>query len=123
MTDARVVIPFRLKSLEEARQDGEPLAKREGAAVLIKYLGETMAPGGVRAFQRALAERKARGEAFPVPLLLVYAEEDPMVPPRMGDILKAAIPGATLVRLAGASHFAHVDAVEKLLPPVLAFLG
>lgn len=57
-----------------------------------------------------------------MPLLLLYAERDPMVPPRFGDVLAARIPGAQLIRLAEASHFAHVDAVERFIPPVLAFL-
>jgi pimeloyl-ACP methyl ester carboxylesterase len=112
-----------LKSLEEARAYGEPLATVEGAAAFVKYLAETMSPRGVRAFQRQLRDRKARGEPFPVPLLLLYAEQDPMVPPRVGDVLAAAIPGARLVRLAEASHFAHVDAVPRFLPPVLDFLA
>jgi pimeloyl-ACP methyl ester carboxylesterase len=57
-----------------------------------------------------------------VPLLLLYAERDPMVPARFGDVLAAAIPDATLIRLPEASHFAHVDAVERFVPPVLQFL-
>jgi pimeloyl-ACP methyl ester carboxylesterase len=58
-----------------------------------------------------------------VPLLLPYAERDPMVPPRFGDVFARTIPNAELVRLSEASHFAHVDAVERFLPPVLEFLG
>lgn len=112
-----------LKSLEEAREYGEPLSSRDGSRAFVKYLAETMAIGPIRDFQRTLAARQARGEPFPVPLLLVYAERDPMVPPRFGDVLAARIPNARLVRLAEASHFAHVDAVERFIPPVLKFLA
>ena len=87
----------------------------------IKYLQETMAVGPIREFQRELLARKERGEAFPVPLRLVYARRDPMVPPRFGQIL-AERTGSSLVWLDEASHFAHVDAVERFLPPVLDFL-
>jgi pimeloyl-ACP methyl ester carboxylesterase len=69
-----------------------------------------------------VTDSRARGEPFPVPLLLLYAERDPMVPPRFGGLLAERIPGARLVRLAGASHFAHVEAVEQFVPPVLSFL-
>jgi pimeloyl-ACP methyl ester carboxylesterase len=46
-----------------------------------------------------------------------------MVPARFGDVFADLIPSATLVRLPDASHFAHVDAVDRFVPPVLDFLG
>lgn len=112
-----------LKSLEEAREYGALLGDRDGAEGLVKYLAETMDVAAMRAFWRRLRERRRRGERFPVPLLLLYAETDPMVPPRIGEALAAEIPDAQLVRLERASHFAHVDAVERFLPPVLEFLA
>jgi pimeloyl-ACP methyl ester carboxylesterase len=111
-----------LKSLEEAHAYGDPLGSREGARAFVKYLGETMAVRPIRAFQRTLRSRRARGEGFPVPLLLLYARRDPMVPPRFGEVM-AARTGARLVWLEEASHFAHVDAVERFLPPTLDFLA
>jgi pimeloyl-ACP methyl ester carboxylesterase len=111
-----------LKSLEEAHEYGDPLATPDGGRAFIKYLRETMAVGPVRAFQRELAARKARGEPFPVPLVHIYARHDPMVPPRFGPILAEAT-GAPLIWLDEASHFAHVDAVDRFLPPVLEFLN
>jgi pimeloyl-ACP methyl ester carboxylesterase len=111
-----------LKSLEEAREYGGPLSTVEGARVLIRNLAETMAIGPIVEFQRALVARRSRGEPFPIPLLLLYAERDPMVPPRFGDVFAKVIPDARLIRLREASHFAHVDAVERFLPPVLEFL-
>ncbi len=111
-----------LKSLEEAREYGEPMRSREGAQILVKYLNETMHPRHMRAFHRALRTRVAQG-GFPMPLLLIYARRDPMVPPRFGRIFAERIPTAELVWLDRASHFAHVDAVERFVPPVLEFLG
>jgi pimeloyl-ACP methyl ester carboxylesterase len=112
-----------LKSREEAREYGTPLASRDGSRAFVKHLGETMAIGPIRRFFRELEARKQRGEPFPVPLLLVYAEKDPMVPPRFGELLAERIPDARLVRIADASHFAHVDAVERFLPVVQDFLS
>lgn len=111
-----------LKSLEEAREYGGPLSTPEGARGLVKYLAETMHTGPMRAFQRALTERRAAGAGFPVPLQLVYAERDPMVPPRHGATFAERIPGATLVTLSEASHFAHVDATDRFLDVALPFL-
>jgi pimeloyl-ACP methyl ester carboxylesterase len=111
-----------LKSVEEAHAYGDPLATPDGARAFIKYLGETMALGPIREFQRTLAERQQRGEPFPVPLLHLYARRDPMVPPRFGEVM-AARTGAPIEWLDEASHFAHVDAVERFLPPALRFLS
>jgi pimeloyl-ACP methyl ester carboxylesterase len=111
-----------LKSREEAREYGGPLATPEGARAFVKHLSQVMAPGPIRAFQRELRARRARGEAFPIPLLLVYAERDPMVPPRFGDVM-AARTGAPLVRLAEASHFAHVDNPRAFVDAAAEFLA
>lgn len=45
--------------------------------------------------------------------------EAPRVPHRFAE---TRLPGARLVRLAEASHVAHVDAPDRFLPPVLDFL-
>jgi pimeloyl-ACP methyl ester carboxylesterase len=111
-----------LKSLEEAHEYGDPLAKPAGASAFIKYLAETMALGPVREFERTLLARKAKGEPFPIPLLHLYARRDPMVPSRFGEVL-AERTGAPLQWVDEASHFMHVDATERFLPPVLAFLA
>lgn len=111
-----------LKSVEEAREYGEPLASREGVASFARFLGQTMSPWAMRDFVAALASRRDRGEDFVVPLQLLYAAEDPMVPPRVGDELRALVPGASFARLQEASHFAHVDATERFVDAVLPFL-
>ncbi|MDF1661143.1 MAG: alpha/beta hydrolase [Planctomycetota bacterium] len=112
-----------LKSLEEAKEYGDLLGTRSGADAFIKYLSETMNPAPMKAFNALLSERKARGEEFPVPLLLLYANKDPMVPPRFGKIFHTLIPGSIYKELDQASHFAHVDNVEAFLKPVLEFLN
>src|SRR5690606_40578849 len=106
----------------EAREYAAPLRTDEGRRAFAKHLGETMALGPMRRFQRLLRERRAREEPFPCPLLLLYAKRDPMVPPRFGAVYAERIPRARLVLLDEASHFAHVDAPERFLPPVLSFL-
>jgi pimeloyl-ACP methyl ester carboxylesterase len=112
-----------LKSREEAAEYGRPLSTPAGSRAFVKHLAETMAVESTREFVTLLEARRARDEAFPVPLLLLYAESDPMVPPAFGERFAALIPSARFARLSEASHFAHVDAVERFLPPVLDFLG
>jgi pimeloyl-ACP methyl ester carboxylesterase len=111
-----------LKSREEAREYGGPLATREGVRAFEKFLRETLATGPMHELEHLLLARKARQEPFPVPLLLLYAQRDPMVPARFGRVLAKRIPDARLVWLEEASHFAHVDAVPRFLPPLLGFL-
>jgi pimeloyl-ACP methyl ester carboxylesterase len=111
-----------LKSVEEAHEYGDPLTTPEGADAFVKHLAETMALGPICEFQSALRNRRSRGEPFPVPMLLIYARRDPMVPPRFGPVF-AERTGAPIVWLEEGSHFAHVDAVERFLPPVLEFLA
>ena len=112
-----------LKSLEEARAYGEPLADRAGADAFVAILGDTLAPGDMAAFPAELARRKAAGRAFPVPLLLLWARQDPMVPARLGPLFAERIPSAELRWLEDASHFAHVDQPEATVAAIQEFLG
>ena len=66
---------------------------------------------------------RVRDKPFPIPLLLVYAPEDPIVPPIVGDKLAALIPNAELVKLQTGSHFAHVDAPDHFLAAIEPFLA
>jgi pimeloyl-ACP methyl ester carboxylesterase len=110
-----------LKSLEEAHEYAAPLKK--DPRILWKYLAETMSTRYMAPFHRELDRRREGGERFPIPLLLLYAERDPMVPPAHGNVFAQKIPDAELIWLSEASHFAHVDAVDRFLPPVLTFLA
>ena len=107
-----------LKSLEEAREYGGPLSTPEGRRAFIHYLGDTMRASHMREFERALDEL----ERFPIPLLMVYARRDPMVPPVVGERLAKLLPDAEMVWLEEGSHFAHVDAPEAFLAAARPFL-
>jgi pimeloyl-ACP methyl ester carboxylesterase len=112
-----------LKSLEEAEAYGAPLATVEGARAFTRFLRDTMDPAGLAEFAAALEARKAQGQAFPIPLCLIYARRDPMVPPSVGARLAPLIPGAELHWLEESSHFAHVDTPELLLRTAEPFLA
>lgn len=112
-----------LKSREETRVWAEPLRSDAGVRAFGRILRETLDPAELKGFLRSLEARRDEGLPFPVPLLLLYAETDPIVPPWIGERLHRAIPSARFERVARGSHFAHVDAVERFLPPVLGFLA
>lgn len=112
-----------LKSREEAREYGAALASPGGTRAFARYLAETIAPGPMAHLVRELEQRKTEGLPFPVPVLLIYAREDPMVPPRVGERLQTLLPGSELVWLEDSSHFPQVDSPERLLEAMLPFLS
>lgn len=111
-----------LKSIEEARVYAAPLRAAAGLESFGKYLSETMSASDIERFVARLARRRERGERFPVPLQLLYARRDPMVPAAVGARLRALIPSAQFSWVEEASHFMHVDAVERFTAAALPFL-
>jgi pimeloyl-ACP methyl ester carboxylesterase len=107
-----------LKSREEHREFAAPLATRAGRRAFYRHLRDALDPRAMRQFVRAL-----QAAPFPVPLMLVYAVRDPVVPPIVGQRLRALIPGARFVELDQASHFAHVDAAERFVAACEPFLS
>jgi pimeloyl-ACP methyl ester carboxylesterase len=110
-----------LKSLEEAREYGEPLSTTEGARAFVRCLSEALAPADLGRFATELRRRLDEGVIFPIPLLLLYAMQDPLVDPAMGDALHKMVPAATLVRLERSSHFAHVDTPDAVAGALATF--
>lgn len=104
-----------LKSLEEAHQYGEPLRTPEGARAFARTLAEVLDPAELRAFAADLDLRRQVGSRFPVPLCLIYARQDPMVPPSIGQRLSALVPEAELHWLDRSSHFAQVDSPDEVV--------
>ncbi|MGV9675472.1 alpha/beta fold hydrolase [Nocardia sp. NPDC003482] len=111
-----------LKSLEEAREYGTPLAADEGIRTFVGYLRDVMAPRGFAEFTGELRRRRSARQPFPMPLQLIYSRQDPMVPPATGPKLAGLIPDARLHRLDHSSHFAHVDSPAEVTALVVDFL-
>jgi pimeloyl-ACP methyl ester carboxylesterase len=107
-----------LKSREEHREFAAPLKTREGRRAFYRHLRDALDAKEMSRFVRAL-----RATPFPIPLLLVYAQRDPVVPPIVGQRLRALVPAAQFIELADASHFAHVDAPERFVAAIEPFLA
>lgn len=106
-----------LKSREEHREYATPLSTPAGRRAFHRHLRDALSVRDMKAFVAAL-----RARPFPIPLLLVYARRDPMVPPIVGERLHALVPAAELVWLDEASHFAHVDAAPRFCAAIAPFL-
>jgi pimeloyl-ACP methyl ester carboxylesterase len=110
-----------LKSLEEAREYGEPLSTRDGSRAFLRWVTEGLSPADLARFGHEMHRRLDNGMPFPNPLLLLYAQQDPLVDPAMGDVLHQLVPDARLVRLENSSHFAHVDTPDAVTKELMAF--
>jgi pimeloyl-ACP methyl ester carboxylesterase len=112
-----------LKSREEAREYGTPLAGDAGARSFTSWLRDSLDPRDLRAFARELERRRDAGAPFPVPLQLIYAREDPTVSPDDGERLGELLPGVEVHWLQNSSHFAQVDSPDRLAGLLDGFLG
>jgi pimeloyl-ACP methyl ester carboxylesterase len=57
-----------------------------------------------------------------VPTLIVWGEEDKVIPLKIGKMLAEAIPDSKLVVLPEVGHAPHEEAPEKTIPLILEFL-
>jgi pimeloyl-ACP methyl ester carboxylesterase len=112
-----------LKSREEAREYGAPLATAEGALAFARTLAEVLDPRELSAFVAELEQRRQVGAGFPIPVCLIYARRDPMVPPSVGRRLSMLVPEAELHWLERSSHFAQVDSPDEVTAIARRFLG
>lgn len=106
-----------MKSREEHRVYSAPLKTAEGRRTFYRHLRDSLDSREMSRFAKALAARP-----FPIPLCLVYAARDPMVPAIVGQRLRALVPDAQFIELDEASHFAHVDAAPRFVAAIESFL-
>lgn len=112
-----------LKSREEARVYGAPLSTKAGTRSFARYLGDALDPRAMSRFAAELARRRDQGQSFPMPLMLAYAREDPIVAPEIGPKLHALVPDARFEWIQECSHFMHVDNPREVLPLLTDFLA
>jgi 3-oxoadipate enol-lactonase len=56
-----------------------------------------------------------------VPTLIMHGTEDLLIPSQNGRLLASRIPGAQLVEVPDASHFAHSDQPDAVAKSVITF--
>lgn len=85
---------------------------------------------GPRAFWRAARALDGGGltghepalGALETPILLLWGEDDPFLPPELGERLNEAIPSSSLGLLPGCGHFVPEEAPETIVPMVSEYL-
>jgi len=97
-------------------------------AVLDRYRDMLLAPGVRRAIldrtrQTVLADPAPRLRSIAAPTLLLWGEEDHMIPPRNAQDYLRLMPRARLERLPGMGHVPFEEAPTRALPPLERFLA
>lgn len=95
-------------------------------AALVAAMAESL---GIDAMRRQTelaihrADSRPRLGAIAVPTLVLCGAEDRLCPPDLHGAMADAIPGATLVIVPGAGHFAPVEAPDATARAVSSWLG
>jgi pimeloyl-ACP methyl ester carboxylesterase len=103
-------------SREECVEHGRPFESLDGARVFMRIMAESIDP---KEHAAILAELRAR--PLKIPVRIIYARKDTMVPPWMGERFHEDMPGSELVWMDDASHFLHIDAPERTVEQIVQF--
>jgi pimeloyl-ACP methyl ester carboxylesterase len=71
---------------------------------------------------RGLAGREGELAALEAPVLILWGEDDPVYPPRVGERLNDAMPSSTLGLLPGCGHFLVEEAADTIGPMIAEYL-
>jgi pimeloyl-ACP methyl ester carboxylesterase len=117
----RAIYPWLAAHYLHAR-DGAAVRIRDAAVDAARRPGTTEILTGLwRSFSGPGHDLRADAGGISAPTLLVWGVHDPVLPPRLGRRVAAAIPGARLIVL-DAGHVPFADRPEAFLAAVLPFL-
>lgn len=105
-----------MMSHEETTEYGRIFDTIDHARVFAKILAESLT-----AKEHAALIARLRKAPPQLPIELLWAREDVMVPPAFGHEYHRDLPGSKIVWFDDASHFMHVDEPEKVVAELLAF--
>ena len=111
-------------NLEVAYADPEKLTDE----TFDRYYELLLAPGNRQALidrleQTVLSDPISRLNSIEAPVLLLWGEEDKLIPITNAPDYLAALPNARLVRLPDVGHLPMEEAPEQSIVPLLEFLG
>ena len=97
-------------------------------AVLERYRDMLLAPGVRRAIldrtrRTVLTDPASRLRSIAAPTLILWGEDDHMIPVRNAQDYLRLMPRARLVRLPGMGHVPFEESPDKALPPLERFLA
>jgi pimeloyl-ACP methyl ester carboxylesterase len=92
----------------------------------VRRLIKRQSPNGIRDAIVRMMERPDSTPLLPaitIPTLVLVGEEDTLTPPAESEAIAAALPNASLVRIAGAGHLSNVERSQAFEASVEGFLG
>jgi pimeloyl-ACP methyl ester carboxylesterase len=110
------------------------LVARPDAGPLAKDLHQLAVPRSRRAFVRTartvidwrgqtVNATRHLGQLADLPVLLAWGSDDRTIPPHHHRAVASRRAGAQFIEIAGAGHYPHETAPERLIPVVLQFLA
>jgi 2-hydroxymuconate-semialdehyde hydrolase len=101
-----------------------------GELDLRAYVAPWTDADGPQAFWRAarsldgagLMGHEGRFESVGAPILLLWGEDDPFLPPDLGERLNEVLPSSSLGQLPGCGHFLPEEAPETIYPMISEYL-
>lgn len=99
--------------------DPDPAVARE-----VREIIRRGTPAGVAAAQRGMAQRadsKATLGTIACPALVIVGDQDTLTPLKESQAMAKAIPGAKLVKIAGAGHLANLENPEAFNRALVEF--
>lgn len=97
-----------------------------GAEETVRLLIKRQSPAAIRDAIHRMMERPDSRPLLPavtVPVLVVVGEEDTLTPPADSEAMVAALPNASLVRIAGAGHLVNLEQAQAFEASVDDFLA
>jgi pimeloyl-ACP methyl ester carboxylesterase len=101
-------------------------AERPAVVEYAKELCESQSPTAIEGAIRAMLDRPDSTPllgTIAVPTLVVVGQEDALTPPAESDVVRAAVPRATLVQLPRAGHLSNLETPDAFNAAVSAFLS
>jgi 3-oxoadipate enol-lactonase len=92
----------------------------------VREIMSSSTPEGVIAALGAMAGRADSSAILPkiaVPVLIIVGEKDPITPPADAERMAHAIPGARLVRIAGAAHLSPMEKPDEVNLEIAKFVS
>ncbi|MEL6179342.1 MAG: hypothetical protein AAFS10_10330, partial [Myxococcota bacterium] len=86
-------------------------------------MADTLDPNALETFHASLRLFNFTERPFPIPVMFMYGDRDPLIAPRHGDHIERYMAGAKVVRINGASRLIQLDAPDRLVAYLLEFIG
>ena len=102
------------------------VSNRPEVAAKASDMIRAAAPAGVAGAARGMALRRDQTDmlgGISVPTLVVVGDQDGITPPADAEAMAAAIPNATLVTIADASHLSNLDKPDEFNRALVDFLS